>query len=148
MSKPIPIFDVVYKDCETDIKSLKYKASSNFKNELQKMGFRLVAEWIDYNLPILYNDIYLVFKDNALYSFSFSAGTKYIILNGQHKFQRFDTIQLQLAQKRKSYYGYKINSDSMIERSKDMKKSHPANKSLKYRDLLRLAKIEKLLTQN
>ncbi len=143
----LPIFSV-YRGCENEIIALKEKVSENFKKQLQKMGFRLVAEWIDWNFPILYNDIYLVFKDNALYSFSFSAGTKNISLNGTHQFQRFDTIDLGVAQRRKTYYGYKINSEGMIERAKDMKNLHPANKSLKYKDLLRVAKIEKLLSQD
>jgi hypothetical protein len=49
--------------------------------------------------------------------------------------------------KNKTLLGYRINSNGSIERL-ESKKNHPSNKSLTYRDLLRITKIAKLLKED
>ncbi len=141
-----PIFDV-YKGCEEEFKIIKDKVSIKFKEKMVLLGFKFVAEWIDWNFPILYNDVYLVEYKNYLYSVHFSAGTKNITI-GDATYQRFDTIDMtKTASRNKTLLGYKINAANHIERLEG-KERHPPNKSLAYRDLLRINKIAKLLNED
>ncbi len=142
-----PIFNV-YKGLESEIRLIKEKASLNFKEEMKKCGFKLVAEWIDFYFPILYNDVYVVEYNNYLYRVEFSAGTKQITI-GNSTFQRFDTIDEQKfsSHKAKSLLGYKISSENKVHRT-DASIKHPKGGKLTYRDLLRLEKISKLLSEN
>ena len=134
----------IYNGLEEDVKSLKNKVMSNLKNELKSLGFRLVAEWIDYKLPIIYNDILLVSINNNLFQVKLSAGNKQITI-GRHTFAKFDTINKSKLSRDccKSLYGYKIDKENCISLS-GIKFSFK-DKSLVYRDLLRIEKISKLL---
>jgi hypothetical protein len=142
-----PIFNV-YKGLDTEIRFIKEIATSQFKEEMKKIGFRFIAEWIEWGFPILYNDMFLVEKNNYLYRVTFSAGTKQINI-GNSTFQRFDTIDESKFYhfKTKSLLGYKISSDNKVQRT-DGNKNHPKGGKLTYRDLLRLEKISKLLSEN
>lgn len=141
-----PISDV-YKGLDSDIRYLKNKLITQFKDILQKKGFRFIAEWIDWELPILYNDVYLVEYGNLLYDIRFSAGMKKISI-GTRTFTRFDTINLENGSyNRKTLMGYKINSNNTIERL-ESRKNHPKSKNLVYKDLLRIEKISKLLKED
>jgi hypothetical protein len=142
-----PIFNV-YKGLDSEIRFIKEKASLKFKEEMKKLGFKFVAEWIEWTFPILYNDTYVVEYNNYLYRVTFSAGTKQINI-GNSTFQRFDTIDEKKfsSYKTKSLLGYKISSDNKVQRT-DGAKTHLKGGKLTYRDLLRLEKISKLLSEN
>lgn len=148
MESKIPIFNI-YNGLEDDIKSLKYKSIVNFKKEIDKLdiGISFIAEWIDEQLPILYNDRFLICYKNYLYYVSFSSGMKQIEIGGRI-FQRFDTIDMEKCyNKHKSYLSYKIDKNNFISRDSNKKVTLSKTSKLIFRDLLRINKIAKFLEE-
>ena len=138
------IFDIIYEDLEKDIKDLKEKCSAKFKYEFEKIGFKFVSEWIDYSLPILYTDKYLVEYCNFLFVITFSAGTKQIHIGTQTftKVHTIDKNRILNGYKNKTVNGYSIDKDNRIIKNKN----YPL-KNFIQKDLLRINKIAKLLDE-
>jgi hypothetical protein len=148
MESKIPIFSI-YNGLEDDIKLLKYKSIDNFKKEIDKLdiGISFIAEWIDEQLPILYNDRFLICYKNFLYYVTFSIGMKQIEIGGR-TFQRFDTIDMSKCYiKYKSYLSYTIDKSNFISRDKNKTATLSKTSKLVFRDLLRINKIAKLLEE-
>ncbi len=140
----------IFKNLEKEVIYLKKTSINNLINELENIGFDMIAMWIDYEYPILFNDTFLVEKDNYLFQITFSCGSKVMYINNK-PFKSFKTIDLEkIPNKNKTLLGYKIDkkNNNHIEKLANFKPILFKSKNLTYHDLLRKNKIKNFLENN
>jgi hypothetical protein len=145
------IHQEIFKNLEKEVLFLKKTSINNLINELENIGFDMIAMWIDYEYPILFNDTFLVEKDNYLFQITFSSGSKVMYINNK-QFKSFKTIDLEkIPNKNKTLLGYRIDKKNNNHIEKVVNFKQPLlfkSGNLTYHDLLRKNKIKKFLENN
>ena len=139
----------IYTPLYNDIRVLKDKIIKNLRVELEKLGFVMVAEWLDYKEATLINDNFLISYNNKLHTVYITKSHNYVSINNVI-YKRFKGINMENILNRgySSVWGYYINEDGSVMKKDmfDFKKTIPRSfEDKEYHDLLRKSKIEKLL---
>lgn len=143
----------LYKKYTKEIKILKDNIIDDFILKLKENDIQTVSIWIDYRVPNLYKDIFLVYYNGYFHNLTFSAGSIFVETE-KNKFGVFETLLDSLKnipynknnKGFKSKYGYYIDKTNHISNNKETDK-HPQGNYI-WKDLLRKNKIKNLLKKD